>query len=132
MPTVSSSVRSSPALAPTAVLLSGLAASAYLYRTDPHQPGHLLPVCPFRWLTGWQCPACGGTRMAYDLMHGDVVGAWHDNALLLLLSPVLLWLLGRWAVAGWSGRRFQVTLPRYGGWLVLAVALPWMVLRNLL
>ena len=128
----STSVRESPALAPTAVLLSGLAACAYLYGTNPHEPGHLLPACPFRLLTGWQCPACGGTRMAFDLLHRDVGRAWQDNALLLILSPFLLWLLGSWAVAGWSGRRYRVVLPRYGGPLVLAVALTWTLLRNLL
>ena len=123
--------RESTALAPSVVLLSAAAACTYLYRTDPHEPGHLLPLCPFRWLTGWQCPLCGGTRLAYDVLHGAVARAWHDNALLLIVSPFLLALLGGWVVAGWSGRRFQVTLPRYGGWLLLAVALPWMVLRNL-
>src|SRR5690349_5612138 len=102
------------ALAPTAVLLSGLAACAYVYSTDPHEPGHLLPACPFRVLTGWQCPACGGTRMAFDLLHGDVSRAWRDNALLLLVSPLLLWLLGSWAIAGWRGRRYQVVLPSRG------------------
>ena len=68
MRTASSSARSSPALAPTVTAVGGLVASAYLYRTDPHQPGHVLPFCPFRAVTGWQCPACGGTRMAYDLL----------------------------------------------------------------
>ncbi|HTL23415.1 MAG TPA: DUF2752 domain-containing protein [Mycobacteriales bacterium] len=117
-------------LAPTAVLAAGVLASAYLWRTDPHQPGHLLPVCPFRYLTGWQCPGCGGTRLAYDLMHGDVVGAWHDNALLLLVLPLLLWALVGWAVAGWRGRAYRLTLPRYGGPVVLVTALAWTVLRN--
>jgi hypothetical protein len=119
-----------PGLAPTAVLAAGVLASAYLWRTDPHQPGHLLPVCPFRYLTGWQCPGCGGTRLAYDLLHGDVVAAWHDNALLLLVLPVLLWVLVRWAVAGWRGRSYRLALPRYGGPAVLVTALAWTVLRN--
>jgi hypothetical protein len=113
------------------VLALGAAAAAYLYRTDPHQPGHLLPACPFRVLTGWQCPACGGTRLVYDLMHGDVARAWRDNALLLVLAPWLLWLLARWALAGWRGQRFRVVLPPYGAGLVLLTALTWGVLRNL-
>ena len=126
----STSVRERTALAPTAVLLSGLAACAYVYANDPHDGGHLLPACPFRVLTGWQCPACGGTRMAFDLLHGDVSRAWRDNALLLLLSPFLLWLLGSWAVAGWRGRRFHVPHSRYVGPVTLVVALGWAVLRN--
>jgi hypothetical protein len=127
----STSVRERTALVPTAVLLSGLAACAYLYDTDPHEPGHLLPACPFRLVTGWQCPACGGTRMAFDLLHGDVARAWRDNAFVLLLSPFLLWLLASWVVAGWRGRRYQVSLPRYGAPVVVVGALAWGVLRNL-
>ena len=119
-----------PAVAPTAVLAAGLVGAAYLGGTDPHQPGHLLPVCPFRYLTGWQCPACGGTRLAYDLLHGDVARAWHDNALLLLVLPWALWVLSRWAVEGWRGRAYRVALPRYGGPLVVATAVGWAVLRN--
>jgi hypothetical protein len=70
--------------------------------------------------------------MTYDLMHGDVGAAWSDNALLLLLAPLLLWMLGRWAVAGWTGGSYRVELPRYGVPVVLGVALAWAVLRNLL
>jgi len=135
MPVASSSVPEpvrNPGAAPTVVLLAGLLASAYLYRTNPHEPGHWLPICPFRALTGWQCPACGGTRMAYDLLHGDVARAWQDNALLLVLAPLLLLLLSRWAVEGWRGRVYRVVLPRYGAPVVLVVALTWAVLRNVL
>jgi hypothetical protein len=120
-----------PGVAPTVVLAAGLLGSAYVWRTDPHVSGHLLPVCPFRMLTGWQCPACGGTRLVYDLLHADVARAWQDNALLLLVLPLLLWSLGRWAVEGWRGRSYRVVLPRYGGPLVVAVAVAWAVLRNL-
>jgi hypothetical protein len=119
-------------VASSLVLLLGASASAYLYRTDPHEPGHVLPACPFRLLTGWLCPACGGTRMAYDLMHRDVGRAWHDNALLLVLTPWLLWLLTRWVVTSWRGRPYRVTLPPYGAALVLLVALVWGVVRNTL
>lgn len=133
MPTVSTSAPERvrhPGLAPTALLLAGLAGAAYLYRTDPHEPGHVLPFCPFRRLTGWQCPACGGTRMAYDLMHGDVARAWRDNALILLLLPLALWWLGRWAVEAWQGRTYRLVLPRHGTAVVLGVAMTWAVLRN--
>ena len=119
----STSVRERPALAPAAVLLSGLVVSAYLYRTDPHEPGHLLPACPLRAVTGWLCPACGATRMTYDLMHGDVAHAWRDNAL-------LLGLLGAWCVARVRGRAYRFVLPSWGGPTLLATGLGWAVLRN--
>ncbi|WP_424878482.1 DUF2752 domain-containing protein [Streptomyces sp. SLBN-8D4] len=120
-----------PATAPSAVLVAGAVGAAYLYRTDPHEPGHVLPQCPFRMLTGLLCPACGGTRMVYDLMHGHFTEAWLDNRALLLASPYALVLLGRWAWAGLHGRRWRPTLSPRAQVAVLAVALAWTVARNI-
>ncbi|MFC3578400.1 DUF2752 domain-containing protein [Streptomyces yaanensis] len=119
-----------PAAAPLAVLAAGTAGSAYLYVTDPHEPGHVLPQCPFRLVTGLLCPACGGTRMVYDLMHGHFAEAWLDNRVLLLASPYALSLLGRWIVEGLRGRRWQPRLSRRAQAVVLLVAVAWTVLRN--
>lgn len=122
-----------PAAAPLAVLAGGAAGAAYLWHTDPHEEGRLLPACPFRWATGLLCPACGGTRMAYDLLHGDVAAALHDNAALLLLgAPLAGWLGARWLYEGLRGRRYR---PRLAGWraaAVLGTAVGWAVLRNVL
>lgn len=131
MPAVSTSARRRAVLAPAAVLLSGLAACTYLYTTDPHEPGHLLPACPLRAVTGLLCPACGATRMTYDLMHGDVAHAWRDNALLLLLTPLVLWLLVRWSVASLRGRAVPLRAPAWTGPVVLTTAFGWTIARNL-
>ncbi|GGS81385.1 DUF2752 domain-containing protein [Streptomyces griseoviridis] len=120
-----------PAAAPLAVLAAGAAGAAYLYTTDPHQPGHVLPRCPFRLVTGLLCPACGGTRMVYDLMHGQFAAAWADNRLLLLVSPVALALLARWAWEGLRGRRWRPNPGRVTQALILATAVVWAVVRNL-
>lgn len=42
--------------------------------------------CPFRALTGWLCPFCGGTHLAASLLHGDIVGAWAANPLVLVVG----------------------------------------------
>ena len=66
---------------------------AYLGTHDPHVTGSY-PQCVLYSLTGIYCPACGGTRAAYDLMHGDVAGAFARNpAVPMLLVAVLV--LGR-------------------------------------
>ncbi|TQJ55241.1 DUF2752 domain-containing protein [Streptomyces sp. NBC_00080] len=119
-----------PAAAPLVVLAAGAAGSAYLYVTDPHQPGHWLPRCPFRLVTGQLCPACGGTRMVYDLMHGHFTQAWLDNRVLLLASPYALALLVRWMWAGLHGRTWHPRLGPRALTLVLGVAVAWTVLRN--
>ncbi|MEV6206023.1 DUF2752 domain-containing protein [Kitasatospora sp. NPDC051914] len=121
-----------PAAAPLALLAAGLAGAGYLYGRDPHLPGQLLPFCPWRRLTGLQCPGCGGTRMAYDLLHGDLLAAWHDNAALLLALPfVATWYLVRLR-HGLAGRHWRLRLaPRTVAALLAAAAL-WTVGRNLL
>ncbi|MFF4605905.1 DUF2752 domain-containing protein [Streptomyces sp. NPDC001339] len=110
----------------------GAAAAVYLWHTNPHQPGQLLLPCPFRWATGLLCPACGGTRMAYDLMHGDVVAAFHDNAVLLTLGvPAVAYAAGRWLASGLRGRRYRPGLTARGNAVVLGIAAVWMIARNL-
>ena len=46
--------------------------------------------CPIRFLTGFQCPGCGVTRMVLDLLKLDVRQAFRDNAFVLLILPVLV------------------------------------------
>jgi len=102
-----------------------IGALTYVGLVDPHRPGALFPACPFKLLTGWNCPACGGLRMTHDLLHGEVSAAVVDNVFLLIGLP----LLAIWAV--WRRRRGQrVFTPAVI--VVIAIAmLGWTVLRNL-
>ncbi|MEE1930286.1 DUF2752 domain-containing protein [Streptomyces sp. TRM 70351] len=120
-----------PAVAPLAALAAGGAGAVYLYGTDPHDPGQLLPRCPVNWLTGLDCPGCGGTRMAYDLLHGDLAAAFADNAALLTLGvPAAAYLGGRWLLEGLRGRRYRPALGTRATIAVVALAVAWTVLRN--
>lgn len=103
-----------------------LAASlAYTGLVDPHRPGSLFPPCPFKLLTGWNCPACGGLRMMHDLLHGDIGAAVVDNVFLLVGLP----LLTLWVVA----RRRQ-NRPAFSPAAIVTLAvitITWTVIRNL-
>lgn len=74
-----------------AFLAIGTGLSA-LYVVSGHQVG--VP-CPFKLITGWSCPLCGGTRMGAALMQGDLGTAFHYNpvALVGLTALGLWWLL---------------------------------------
>ena len=63
---------------------------AYIGLGDPHSPSFVFPPCPFKALTGWNCPACGGLRMTHDVLHGDLAAAFVDNAFVLIGLPLLL------------------------------------------
>lgn len=119
-----------PAAAPLAALAAGVAACCYLYGTDPHQSGHWLPRCPFNWATGLLCPACGGTRLVYDLLHGDIPRAFHENAAMLLVSPAALWMCARWLAEGLRGRRWRPVLSARAQVALVGVAAAWTVVRN--
>ena len=107
----------------SAVLLG--AALTYIAFADPHDPASVYPQCPFKSLTGWNCPACGGLRMTHDLLHGHVAASINDNGFLLFGLPLLaLWIL----VRRYRGRS---TLPLHIAVLVVVSATAWTVVRNL-
>jgi L-lactate permease len=101
------------------------AALTYIGLADPHRPGFLAPPCPFKFVTGWDCPACGGLRMTHDLLHGDIAAAVADNVFLLVGLPLLgIWVLTRW-------RRHQPVMPPAAIVTVAVAAISWTVARNL-
>ncbi len=119
-----------------ALFAGGLALSA-LYATT----GVGLP-CPFRAVTGWDCPLCGGTRMGAALLDGDLLAAFGHNPL-ALIGLLIVGLLGvLWAVEALGGpavrlpRRLAERLRRVrpAQWLVvgLLIAVSYTLARNLL
>lgn len=49
-----------------------------------------MPKCPFRLLTGLDCPACGSQRALHALVHGRVVEALGYNPFLVVSIPYFL------------------------------------------
>jgi len=104
-------------------LLAG--ALGYVGLVDPHNTTSVYPLCPFKWLTGWNCPFCGGLRMTHDLLHGDLVATINDNVFLLVGIPML---------AGWvlfRRHHGQSPLPIPAMVTIVVASIAWTVLRNL-
>ncbi|WP_223279568.1 DUF2752 domain-containing protein [Streptomyces sp. SDr-06] len=120
------------AVQPVAVAVAALAGLLYLYGHSPYEPAQLLPRCPFHWLTGLNCPACGGTRMAYAFVHGDMAAAFRANPALCAALPLAAYAYTRWSAACLRGQRYRLPLGRRGSALILGAALAWTVLRNIL
>jgi hypothetical protein len=110
------------ALGTGAVLAGGL---AYLGIGDPHSSRFMFPECPFKALTGLNCPGCGGLRMTHDVLHGDFAAAITDNVFALVGLPLLF----AWIVTRWRLGKPWMTTPTL---VVIAVtAITWTVIRNL-
>ncbi len=119
---------------PLVVGALGLAATAYVGLVDPNEPGHY-PLCPTKYLTGLDCPGCGGLRATHDLVTGDLTGALDHNAfvvLVLLPLAVVLWV--RWLVRSWRGDPPPATPPWWQRpaalWAFVVVMAVFTVLRN--
>ncbi len=57
---------------------------------NPSENSFFIP-CPFHYITGFFCPGCGSQRAVHLLLHGDMVGAFRFNPLMVLTLPVLIY-----------------------------------------
>lgn len=113
--------------------LAALAAAgcAYVAVVDPNTSS-LYPQCPFRALTGYDCPGCGLTRALHSALRGDFVQAASHNLLLVVVAIVALVWFAWNAVRTRRGRapiRFSLPPPATIA-LGVVVAAFWVV-RNL-
>jgi hypothetical protein len=120
--------------APWAVWAVLAAAVGYVLGYDPtdHTPD---PTGPCLWhaLFGIDGPGCGGTRMLWYLLHGDLVQAARHHLPALIALPLALYALLAWTTAATVARRPPVPrLPR-SAWPAYAAffLIHTTVLRNL-
>jgi hypothetical protein len=111
------------------MLAGGLAlagAAVIYYRNDPATTIGF-PPCFFYRTTTLFCPGCGSQRAIHQLLHGHLLAAMHDNVLICLIIPLLLWEL-----AARNYRRLPVLLDRpKSGWIVVWIVLAFWILRNI-
>lgn len=117
--------------APVATGAAALAACALVAVVDPNEPGNY-PTCPFKALTGLDCPGCGSMRAVRALTRGQVGLAADLNILLLVALPVVVWAWAGW-LARSVGRRWPAPLSVPGpvGWGVAVTVVAFWFVRNL-
>ena len=119
--------------APLKVGLGTFVAAGALFFINPGSG--IFPACPSQVFFGIDCPACGGIRGTYALLHGDLVSAADHNLLLLVFFPGIMiawlfWATGardRWGVA--SLVRSHAALITY---FIVALVITFTILRNFL
>jgi hypothetical protein len=114
------------------LLLAGMLAAGTVALLVRNPYRHTWVTCPFKALTGWDCPACGGLRAVNDLGHARLDAAAHSNLLFVASLPLLAlgWLV--WASGSWRGRPARLG-PRAAGRLAAAyavLAVAFTIVRN--
>jgi uncharacterized protein DUF2752 len=95
-------------------------------------PSHGPTLCPFKAVTGLDCPGCGGTRAAHQLFTGHLGAAVDLNVLAVLALPFLLWGVFVSLTAMLGGPRWRaVSLSPAWTRVALVVVVAFWVLRNL-
>lgn len=111
------------------IILVGIAAFIY-YSYNPSD-NVWFPKCPFKMLTGWQCPGCGSQRAIHSLLHLEIVQAFRYNALMVLCIPLLILLF---IAEYYRTRAPQFYLKVYQArniWIFFGIVICWTIGRNL-
>ena len=112
------------------LVAAALGSGAILFFFDPAKHG-FYPICLFHSLTGLNCPGCGATRAAYQLLHGHLLRALHNNALFVLTLAALA-AQGTWlAVKKIRNQPVAFVVSPIMLWALLVIALVFTGLRNL-
>ncbi len=88
-----------------------------------------LPLCPFKNLTSYNCPGCGGQRAFHQILHGNFVDAYQSNLLIYLLFPFF--------IVKVLDKIFDTTFSKIfllnnrGIWIFLGFLICFTILRNL-
>lgn len=96
----------------------------------------LIPVlCPFNFLTGLDCPFCGGSRMIGALLQADFARALDLNAFALLvilpMAAIVLVAMGRQELGHARGYWPPGKRGRILSQVLIAALVAWTVVRNL-
>ena len=118
--------------APLLVAATAACGCAAVWLGDPTTPGGPLPTCPTKALLGIDCPGCGGMRMLYSLMHGNVLAAARFNALALVALVLLVWAYFAWTYGRVVGRKIRSWQDyRWSALVAVSLAVVWFVVRNI-
>jgi len=93
--------------------------------------GFAIP-CVFRKITGFYCPGCGVTGMLTHIVRLDFKGAFECNQVLFVISPFILYLLGK-MLYGYI-RYGRLTLKKFDTvltFVLIGILLVFGVVRNL-
>ena len=90
--------------------------------------------CGVKQFTGLHCPGCGGTRCAQNIVRGDLLAAFSNNAMLMAAASIFLlasaYLIVRITILGKPAPSIPKIRPSWL-WTILALVALFTILRNI-
>jgi hypothetical protein len=108
-------------------------AIAIIYRAFNPDLTAIFPQCPFRLLTGLECPGCGSQRAVHYLLNFNLLAAFRENALLVISIPYIIGGFVFDQIKNPAPVTLQIRNTFYGKfaiWTVLIIILVFWVGRN--
>ena len=104
-----------------------------LYRYNPSQYV-LMPKCPFKLLTGLNCPGCGIQRAVHSLLHGHFIDAVKYNLFLVYAGPYAIFVgINQLVIPPKYSRKIAIYLEhKYLVNFYVITFFIWFVIRNIL
>lgn len=89
------------------------------------------PKCPFKLLTGIDCPACGNQRSLHSLLHGEILRAIMLNPFLYICLPFLIAIAYATIVDSEKSSRVRAfVFHKYTLYTYIAIFMFWWIFRN--
>ncbi len=102
-------------------------------RLNPEN-SHLFPKCPFKAVTGYECPGCGSQRAVHYLLNLNIHNAILANRLLVFFIPYILFLLLIELLKSKSKllmRLYNIFFSSKAIWSLFIIIVFWWFIRNL-
>src|ERR1700720_1754177 len=127
------SVNRTRQLAIASLVWLGIASlTLFLFFFNPASPANqFFPKCPFRLVTGLQCPGCGSTRACYQLIHLHPIAAFKLNPLMVMTLPFIIYGLLGFTRSAVTGKPYwRVFISSAYLWALVALLISFSVFRN--
>ena len=110
-----------------------LAGLIFIYKNFDPATHTAFPNCPFKLLTGYQCPGCGSQRATYQLLNFHFKEAFQLNPLLPISIPYILlgFILERMTLSEKLLRLRKALFGPIAVWVVLVIIIVFWIGRNL-
>lgn len=110
-----------------------LAVGCFLYFINP-TAYWFTPKCPFKLMTGLDCPACGIQRFIHTLLHGEFARAIQYNYYLGYTLPYISLFGVAWVMREGAAKRKLTAIieHRYAVGFYVVSFFVWLIVRNIL